>query len=360
MRGSIVKKGEKFYIVIDLERENGKRKQKWVSDPTWITRRAAEKDLPRVLMEANAGAISAEKSLKVPELMERWYKNVRPSIRESSQRSYNWAIKHINTYFAGKAIDKIKPYHVDEFINQKIESGLSTTSARTLFAILHHAFSKAIIWQLIPANPCTGAARPRRSGFKATVYSQEELRQLIAAAAGTPAYLPIILAVACGMRRGEICALRWRDVNLETGMLHISNTIYESGGLQPVKTDASNRSILMPASALPVLKETYAAQEEAGKNGLNNFVFSKPCGGHYNPNFVWNKFREVASGAGLPAVRFHDLRHSHATFLLMRGVPIKAVSERLGHSSTSFTMDIYSSVLQPMQEQAAATANDLF
>lgn len=360
MRGSIVKKGEKFYIVVDLERENGKRKQKWISNPAWTTRRAAEKDLPQVLIDANAGAISSAKALTVPDLMDRWFKNVKPSIRESSHRSYTWAIKHINAYFAGKTIDKIKTFHIDEFINHKIESGLSTTSGRTLFAIMHHAFSKAVVWQLIPVNPCTGAARPRRSGFKATVYNQKELKQLIAAAEGTPAYLPIILAVSCGMRRGEICALRWRDVNLTTGMLHITNTIYESGGLQPVKTDASNRSVLMPASVLPILKETHAAQGEIGMNDLNNFVYSRPDGGHYNPNYIWQKFRDVARSAGLPVVRFHDLRHSHATFLLMRGVPIKAVSERMGHSSTSFTMDIYSSVLQPMQEQAAATANDLF
>jgi integrase len=360
VRGSVTKKGEKFYIVVDLEREGGKRKQKWISNPAWTTKRAAEKDLPQILANANAGAIQPGKALTVSELMQRWYNHTRPAVRQSSERSYLWAIKHINTHFAGTGIDKLRAHHIDEFINKKIDGGLSNTSARTLYGILFHALRKAVVWGLIPTNPCAGATRPRKSGFKAKVFNTAELKKLIISAEGTPAYLPILLAVSCGMRRGEICALRWRDVDFETSTLNIRHTIYEGAGLQPVKTDSGNRAILMPASLIPVLAEARAKQAADDINGLDSYVFAKPCGGHYNPNYVWQQFRIVCATARLPIIRFHDLRHSHATFLLMRGVPIKAVSERLGHSSTSFTMDVYSSVLQTMQQQAADTTDGLF
>lgn len=149
--------------------------------------------------------------------------------------------------------------------------------------------------------------------------------------------------------------MRWQDIDFKDGSLTVRNTIIEGGikkGLQPVKSKLSERVIVLPKyfiDQLATLKES----------STSDFVVSREDGKPFNPSYLWRCFKDVCREHGLPETRFQDLRHAHATHLIMSNVPVKTVSERLGHYSTAFTQDIYGHVLRPSQDKAAAVMNSL-
>lgn len=356
MRGSIVQKSNKFYAVIDLPRGNdGKRKQKWISNALWKKRKDVERDLPRLLTEAQDGLLHGATTTKYTELLKQWHQSVEISLRHNSLRSYRWAVKHIDDGLGRHKITAIKPLHISNFMIQKSEQGLSNTSLRMIYAVLKKSLQQAVDWQIIRYNPCDKVQRPSKLKYQASVYGPERLSELLQAVDGTKAYWPVLIAIATGMRRSEIAALRWQDIDFKDSSLTVRNTITEGGvklGLQPVKTQLSERVIVLPKyflDKLITLKET----------SKSDFVVSREDGKPYNPSYLWRCFKDVIRKAGLPETRFQDLRHAHATHLIMSNVPVKTVSERLGHYSTAFTQDIYGHVLRPSQDKAAAVMNSL-
>ena len=356
MRGSIVQKSKKFYAVIELPRGNdGKRKQKWISNPLWKKKKDVERDLPRLLTEAQDGLLHGATTTKYSELLKQWHQATEISLRHNSMRSYRWAVKHITDGLGRHKITAIKPLHISNFMIQKSEEGLSNTSLRMIYAVIKKSLQVAVDWQIIRFNPCDKVQRPSKTKYQASVYGPEMLLELLNAVNGTKAYLPVLIAVSTGMRRSEIAALRWQDIDFKDGSLTVRNTIIEGGikkGLQPVKSKLSERVIVLPKyfiDQLATLKES----------STSDFVVSREDGKPYNPSYLWRCFKNVCREYGLPETRFQDLRHAHATHLIMSNVPVKTVSERLGHYSTAFTQDIYGHVLRPSQDKAAAVMNSL-
>lgn len=349
MKGSIVKRSNKFYIVIDLPRDHtGKRKQKWLSNPDWTTESKAKKALPRILTDLEDGKLTSGK-IKYSVLLNQWHESVQLSLRHNSLRSYRWAVNHLNEQLGNRILSSIKPNDIQSVIFTMSKT-LSNTSLRLMYAVLLRSFQQAVDWQLIPKNPVEHVSRPSKKQFKPYVYSAEELNELINASRGTFAYLPILIAVSTGMRRSEIAALRWQDIDFTRKEISVRHTITEGGiskGLQPVKTKLSERIIVMP---------DHLISELLSVERISEFVLGRA----YNPSYVWRTMRDVILLHGLPETRFQDLRHAHATYLIMNNVPVKTVSERLGHYSTAFTQDIYGHVLRPMQEKAASVINEMF
>lgn len=349
MKGSIVKRSNKFYIVLDLPRDHtGKRKQKWLSNPEWTTESKAKKALPRILTDLEDGKLTSGK-IKYAVLLNQWHDSVKLSLRHNSLRSYQWAVNHLTSELGERTLNTIKPNDIQSVVF-KLSKTLSNTSLRLIFAVLKRSFQQAVDWQLISRNPVDFVSRPSKKQFKPYVYSSEELNQLLNFSRDTFAYLPILIAVSTGMRRSEIAALRWQDVDFTRKEISVRNTINEGGinkGLQPVKTKLSERIIVMP--------DTLVNELNAMKRN-SEFILGKA----YNPSYLWRKMREVILLNGMPETRFQDLRHAHATYLIMNNVPVKTVSERLGHYSTAFTQDIYSHVLRPMQEKAASIIDGMF
>jgi integrase len=214
---------------------------------------------------------------------------------------------------------------------------------------------------MIPNNPCEAVDPPRKEKYQAKVYTPEQLKSLLETVKNTHINLPVVLAVTCGLRRGEVCGIRWQDVDLDKCILFVRNSLdCENNQLviHSVKTSSSERSVKLPQLALDSLKKEkrQQAEDKLRAGGIyedKDFCWTWDDGRPYNPDYLYKTFRKVLAKNDLPHIRFHDLRHSHATFLLLAGVPIKVISERLGHSSTRFTQDIYSHVLPQMQEQAA-------
>lgn len=244
---------------------------------------------------------------------------------------------------------------------------LSATSVRYVYNVLNITLNQAVKLQVIEANPCRAVDPPRKEKYHAAVYNSEELQKLINAAQGSSLLIPILLAAGCGMRRGEVCGLRWRDVDLDKKLLCIRYSLDrpEQGklGLLPVKTDNSERTVRIPEfleQPLVAVRQkqaiTQAGAETAveAQNGADDkdFVYSWEDGSPVDPDYLDKEFRSLLTEHKLKSIRFHDLRHTHATLLLQEHVPVKVISERLGHSSIKITQDIYSHVLPEMQQEA--------
>ena len=357
MRGSIVKRSNKYYVVVELPRGNdGKRKQKWLSNPNWKTKKDVEKDMPRLLTDAQDGMLSGGTKTKYSEVLEQWHESVKISLRHNSLRSYRWAVQHIKDGLGKHKVTLLKPVHIQKFISDLSNSGMSNTSIRLIYAAMKKSLQQAVDWNLIRSNPCDKVGRPSKKKYQAAVYSENELLLLIEACKNTVSYIPVLIAVSTGMRRSEIAALRWQDVDFINKTISVRNTLNEGGvsnGLQPVKTQSSERVIVMPQKLIDELKTQF-------KRSKSDFIVSREDGKPYNPSYLWRKFKDVIRENGLPETRFQDLRHAHATHLIMNNVPVKTVSERLGHYSTAFTQDIYGHVLRPMQEKAANVMDEMF
>lgn len=234
--------------------------------------------------------------------------------------------------------------------------------------VLHAALRQAVRWQLLVRNPADAVEPPRPPRRELQVPDAAEVRDLLAAADGTP-YGPLVrLAVLTGMRRGELLGLRWGDVDLDAAVLHVQQSAQRITGqgmiFRQPKTRLSRRSIALSPVAVALVRQHRRRQAEtrllAGSayedQGL---VFTSGLGSPVEPGNLLRGWSKIVAVAGAPHVRFHDLRHAHATLLLRQGVHPKIVSERLGHASIAITLDTYSHVVPGLQEAAAAQLDAL-
>ena len=214
-------------------------------------------------------------------------------------------------------------------------------------------------WRVLTFNPADAVDPPRPDKHEMKVLDEEQTRALIEASRDTNLYVPILLAVTTGMRLGELLGLHWRDVDLKRAKLAVTQSLQATkNGLefrQP-KTKKSRRSIPLTSTAAEALRQHKKAQLEhrmanADRYEDNDLVFPREYGKPWNPRTFSSSWTRQRDSMGLD-IRFHDLRHTHATLLLRQGVHVKVVSERLGHSTVGITLDTYSHVLPDMQEEA--------
>ena len=364
MIGSIHKKGKIYYVVLPIGKDPITRrwKTKWIR--VGPDQREAEEKLATIKREYEQGRYQEDEKMTVKEYLDRWLTDfAKISVRRSTYESYEWSInKHIVPNIGLVRLQKLKPVEIQKMLATMSTTKLSKTSVRYIYNVLNIALNRAVKCQILAANPCVAVEPPRKEKYKATAYNRAELLELIRVASGTKLLLPITLAAGCGLRRGEVCGLRWQDIIMDQNMLFVRHSLDrpEKGKLEllPVKTDHSERAVRLPALLTEVLKEVQAAQAltKAAPDSLykdQDFVYAWDDGGPVDPDFLDKQFRELLSEHQLKKLRFHDLRHTHATLLLLEHVSIKVISERLGHSSTNITQDIYSHVLPEMQLEAA-------
>jgi integrase len=260
-------------------------------------------------------------------------------------------------------LDKLLPQHVQSLYKQKQEEGLSTNTVLVIHGMLHRALKSAVRWGLVSQNVCDSVEIPRKVRYQIHPLALEQTQKFLDTVPGHTNEALFVLAVATGMRRGELAGLKWQDVDLEQGVLHVRRSLVRvptqmGGGYMEAepKTEKSRRSIMFPDFASEALKAHNKRQQEIKSQAGNlwqeyDYVFCTPLGEHINPGRnILEEFKKLLKRAGLPDVRFHDLRHGAATMLLGMGIHPKIVQERLGHHDIGTTMDIYSHVLPTMQE----------
>lgn len=240
----------------------------------------------------------------------------------------------------------------------------STAAVRHFYDVLNITLSQAVKWQIISTNPCIHVQPPNNKNKRIKMLTPEQVEILLEytkASEFNVMYMPILLALTYGMRRVEILDLKWEDVDSESGLLHIRNNLQMIKGefvLLPTKTDLSQSSVALLPSTISILKQYENGQKVfkmAFKSEYTNcgYVCSRLDGSPLRPDYLTKTIKKLLEKCNLPDIRFHDLRHTHATLLLMAGINPKVVAERLGHSKVDMTLDTYSHVLSQMQKEAA-------
>ena len=361
MRGSITKKHGSYYVRVELgpDPENpDKRKQKWIKVDGG--KKAAETLLTETLKQLNDGQYVEPVDMTLGEYLTDWLTKVQ--VRPSTLDTYKWAVEKQIIPSIGKIeLHKVRPIDIENHNAKILKKDISPTSARYQFRVLSIALKKAMRLKLISLNPCDAVDPPKKAKFKASILSPKQLQVLLKDSSDTDYYLPILLATTCGLRRGEACGLCWTDVDLDKGIMSVRNSLgYKDRKpiLMPTKTDNSERTIKIPKMVIEILKKSkkiYLANKLAFGEAYDkrDFIWCWENGTPRNPDWLTHQFKEILDKSSLPMVRFHDLRHSHASYLIQEGVPIKTISDQLGHSSTSFTQDIYGHMMPPMQQKAA-------
>jgi integrase len=355
-------------------RPDGRRRQR--RRMGFESKRDAERALRELLHKIDTERFVDRTSLTLADyLRDEWLPAVcPPNLRESTWQSYQGELgRHVIPHLGGVKLQKLNAVHLNRLYAQLLadgrtdgKGGLSPRTVRYIHTVIRKALSDAVRWGRIERNVADLADPPRRNGHEADrhmrTWSRAQLRKFLEHVRDERLYAAWHLAAMTGMRRGEVLGLRWTDVDLKRGRLAVRQTYVSIDGVAQFsepKTPRSRRTIDLDAETVTRLRTwqtAQAAEREAWgpawhEHGL---AFTNEDGTPLEPDGFSKRFVRYAKQAGLPPIRLHDLRHTHASMLLAAGVNPKVASERLGHHSTAFTLDVYSHVVPGMQADAAA------
>ena len=244
------------------------------------------------------------------------------------------------------------------------KGGLSPQSVRHIARVLSQALGQAVRWRLIPRNPCDVVDPPKVERRHLDTFDMGQTVALLDAMRGTRMFIPTVLAVLCGLRRGEIGALRWGAIDLADARLSVLESAEHTrlGVRYKEPKSGRTRSVALSGTVVEELRQHRVRQaEEQLRIGLrqsdDGFVCAQVEGSPLHPMTLTQEWRRLIRKSGLPPARLHDMRHTHATHLLAHGVHPKIAAERLGHSRVGTVLDIYSHVSPTMQTDAAATVD---
>jgi integrase len=359
-------------IVIDVrDPQTGKRKRRWHSFKG--TKREAQINCARLLTELKAGTAVEPSRITLAAFFERWLEHMRGQVSPRSHERYaELCRKNLVPLLGHLTLTKLQPTHISQAYAKALASGrrdgtggLSARTVTHMHRVLREALQQAVSWQLLARNPADACRPPKVEHRPMRTYDLVQTAELLAAMRGTRFFIPVVLAVLCGLRRGEIAALRWGQVDLDKGQLAVIQSAEQTRAGVRYKEPKSGRTRTVALSAI-VIEELRAhrikqAQEllRLGLRATNaTFVCTREDGQPLQPLTLTHDWERKLSKTALPRIRFHDLRHAHATHLLSSGVHPKVASERLGHSKIGITLDLYSHVLPGMQEDAVARVDD--
>jgi integrase len=332
-------------------------------------RKEAEKELRRLLHAVDIGEHVIDQKMTVAAWLSTWLGSVRPSLSPRSHRRYTEIVEHYLVSAIGRVqLIKLSPAHLQHAYAGWAEGGrrdgkaggLSAISIRYNHTILRAALANAVEMQLIARNPADAVRRklPKCHRSEALALASDQAERLLDAAGEL--YVPIMLALATGARRGEVLALKWSNVDLARGVIRVVESLEQTtAGVRAVRPKGGkSRSVTLPGEALDELRRHKREQAElllrvGIRQSGETLVCSRADGSPLTPWILTSAFARLARSLDLPA-HFHSLRHTHATELLAAGVHPKIAQERLGHASIRMTLDLYSHVTPSMQEDAAA------
>lgn len=293
---------------------------------------------------------------------EQWYREHAAEVSMSTARIYRSILdNNIYPYLGNLEIQSVHPLDIQRFYTTLRKKGYADGHILLIHKTLHMIFQAAIQKKWIRTNIIELVSLRDRKTYQPTIYDESELRKLLSCIKNSLIETPVILALYTGMRKGEILGLQWSDIDFEGKTIHVSRALKKEGNkviLGTLKTESSNRILTVSGALLAYLakcreKQTEAAQNNPQKVMLTDYVCCNSKGKPFHPNTISSQFRNMLNQNDLRPIRFHDLRHMHATMLLKMGVPVKVVSARLGHTKIQTTMDIYVHADREMDEDAA-------
>ena len=372
MKGHIRERSPgRWAIVLDIrDPETGTRRRKWHSFTG--TKREAQRECARLVTEMHGGGYTEPMKTTVGQFLENWLTHVAPQITPRTHERYTEIVrKNIVPALGAIRVTALRPAQIASSYAKALscgrrdgKGGLSANSVLYQHRIIKHALSDAVRWGTLAKNPADAVDPPKVERPIMSTYDMAQTADLLDAARGTRLYVPILLGVLCGLRRGEIVALRWPNIDLvgkQIAVVEAAEQTVEGVRYKPPKSGRS-RTVAISTYVLDELQAHRVRQAEEllrlGVRSTDGFVYTREDGKPIQPRTLTHNWQALVAKGALPRVRFHDLRHAHATHMLASGVHPKVASERLGHSKVGITLDLYSHVLPGMQEDAASRLDD--
>ena len=323
---------------------------------------AEVKEKLKAAIEKSAVRTVSMEHYTVGQWLDIWMENyAKLQVRASSYKTYQGFIdNHINPALGEIPLEKLTSMDIQRLYKHLLESGrmectesrnkpkgLSVKTVRNINQMISSALNCAVEQHLIPANPTKSCALPKLEKKEMKILPPESLGTFFEEARRSGVFELYYIDLATGLRRGELLGLKWSDIDLDKGIIHVRRQVLRQNGKvveAPLKTKNSYRNIAIGADAIKVLK---------GMEQKDEYVFPSPFGGPMSPDSVLHMLQRVLKRAGLDRIRFHDLRHTFSVLALQNGVDVKTLSAMLGHYSAGFTLDTYAHVTTSMQKQAA-------
>ncbi|WFA09524.1 tyrosine-type recombinase/integrase [Tissierella sp. Yu-01] len=334
------------------------------------TKKEAQKVMTKMLNELNNGTFIEPTKTTLGQYMKEWMETyIEPNLSPTTLVSYKANVDgHIIPKLGHIPIQNLNAIDIQRFynelskeINPRTKKPLSARTIEHIHANLKSALKQAVKLGLIEKNPADATTIQRAKDYKATVYDEDEVKNLFKYVKGTRLEVPVVLAVGLGLRRGEVLGLRWssidfkeKKIKIETSLAYVNKEfIFKSP-----KSAAGERTLVMPESLIELLKKHHKEQSliklALGESYQNSdLVCCKEDGSPIIPGTFSHIFTDFLKDYGLKEIRFHDLRHTHASLLLKYGIAAKVASTRLGHSSIGITLDLYSHIYSEAEVEVA-------
>ncbi|USK71247.1 site-specific integrase [Peribacillus asahii] len=365
MAGRTVKKsGDNWYYVLTYgKKENGKPMQ--YKKRGFKTKKEAQKALHELEQSLITGSyIKPNKILFGDYLLNQWLEDKQTKVKKQTLNTYRWIVeKHIVPSLGNIEMNLITPMAIQKLYNRLTKDRiLSDENIQKVHTLINDSLKKAERWGLISRNPASLVDRPKAEKKEISVWNVQEVQTFLKYAKDyNRYYIAFLLALTTGMRQGEILGLRWKDIDFGQGCLRITQTLSVDGKelLPYTKTRAGTRTVDLPDETIgALLIHKKIIDKEKLELGIDQYqdydlVVCTSTGTPTNKSNIRRSFKAIIKKAKLPKIRFHDMRHTHATLLLLQGVNPKIVSERLGHADVRITLDTYSHLLPSMQKETA-------
>lgn len=369
--GSIYeRKDGRWAATISLGFVNGKRQRKTIYG---ATHKEVKDEMARLQVDIQRGLTFNSEKQTVAQFLQSWLETVEPNLRPKTYISYEATIRlHITPYVGNIKLSKLSPQNLQQMMGASIKAGATGSSVSLARSVLRIALGQALKWGLVVRNVATLVNPPKYGKREIQFLTPDQAKLFLDACHKEEDRLAVLYTVslALGLRVGEVTGLRWEDVDLTAGTVKITASLQrikdkDTSALKRVetKTKTSKRILSIPTELLNDLKDHKKKQLQdklfAGPKWVETgLVFTTFRGTAIEPGSVPKRFNRAIEKAGLPKMRFHDLRHSCTSLLLAAGVDPRTIMEVLGHSTLKMTMEVYAHVLPSLKENAAQQMNE--
>lgn len=373
MRGSIRQRGNRSWeIRLFLGKDPQTGKKLYRSVTFHGNKKQAQAELARLVHQIETGQFLPPGKLTVAEFFEKWREYIRTRVSARTFVRYGQLLDHwIIPEIGSHALARLQPLHVQQLYSRALEGprrdgrpgGLSPQSVVHIHRVLAEALKMAVRWGLAARNVCDAVEPPSPKRPEIRPLDEQEGALLLEAARGTRLYVPVLLALSCGLRRGEILAIQWRDIDWTAGTLYVRRSVEQPAGKATVaikepKSPRSRRAVALPPFVLEELRAHKAAQDtRAAELGPlwqdNGLICPREDGSLWVPSAFTSAYRDLLRRRGLNGPNFHALRHAHASQLIRAGLDVRTVAARLGHARPSTTLDVYSHLIAGQDQEAA-------
>jgi integrase len=332
------------------------------------TKREAEAELVRLKASADRGDYVAASKTTLSQFIDRWETWAEAQVSAKTLERYReLALHHVRPHLGAAQLQKLRTVNFVELYGrlQRAKPGGAGLAPRTVghvHRLLHRLFSDATKWGIVASNPVAMADPPRVQPTEITILTAEQIKIVLDALRGRPLYPVAVVALATGIRRGELVGLRWHDVDLDGGLIRIERSLEQTNAglaFKPPKTKAGRRTVTIPPAITAELRSHWCIQQEhrlalgVGRAGPDDLVFARPDTAPWPPDSLTTAWQKAVVSLKLPQVTLHALRHTHVSQLIAAGLDVVTVSRRIGHSNPTVTLNVYAHLFGNTDQRAA-------